>query len=118
MADIFSKEKRSEIMSKIKSKSSIERIPKVYQDFHLRAHPRGIYGKPDFANKKRKIALFIDGCFWHGCPEHFKCPKTRVEFWRAKIDRNKRRDAEVNEHLLDKGWTVIRIWECELKKYR
>jgi len=82
---------------------------------YLRPHPKGVFGKPDFANKSRKIALFIDGCFWHKCPEHFKPPKSNAEFWSAKLSRNEERDAEVTQRLEVEGWQVIRIWECELK---
>lgn len=113
--DKFDKETRSRIMSNIRSISKIERIPVKLAHLHMRHQPNGIFGKPDFANKSRKVALFIDGCYWHGCPEHYKEAKTNTEFWRSKIERNKQRDVEVTERLEADGWTVIRIWECELK---
>ena len=114
--DRFDKETRSRIMSNIRSISKIERIPVKLAHLHMRHQPKGIYGKPDFANKSRKVALFIDGCYWHGCPEHYKESKTNTKFWRDKIERNKQRDMEVTEKLETDGWTVIRIWECELKE--
>jgi DNA mismatch endonuclease, patch repair protein len=58
-----------------------------------------------------KIAIFIDGCYWHGCPEHATWPKQNAEFWRQKIETNRLRDADTNSRLLDVGWTVLRFWE-------
>lgn len=65
----------------------------------------------DIAFPKTKVAVFVDGCFWHGCPEHATWPKVNGEFWRDKIMRNRVRDLETNEHLVAAGWTVCRIWE-------
>ncbi|MFG3145346.1 DNA cytosine methyltransferase [Streptomyces sp. NPDC048243] len=67
----------------------------------------------DIAFSKAKIAVFMDGCFWHGCPEHATQPKANVEWWRTKVEENKARDAELTEHLTDEGWTVLRFWEHE-----
>lgn len=75
-----------------------------------------IYGKPDFVFLKLKTAIFIDGCFWHGHNCKNRMPKTNKEYWKNKIEINKKRDKEVTEHLIRKGWRVIRIWECQLKK--
>lgn len=116
MTDKFSKKKRSEMMSKIHSVSSIERVPRFLSGFNMRRQPKNVFGRPDFANKSRKVALFIDGCFFHGCKKHFKCPETNPEFWQGKIDRNRKRDREVTEKLESEGWHVYRIWECELRK--
>ena len=77
---------------------------------------RPVFGKPDFVFYNAKVAVFVDGCFWHGCPEHYSGPQTNVEFWRNKRMRNKRRDEEVTNHLVSRGWNVIRIWEHELKR--
>lgn len=114
--DIFTKAKRSEIMSKIRSKSGIEILPRYLKGNYLRRHPKGIFGNPDFANKRWKIAVFIDGCFWHKCPKHYRLPKSNKKFWSAKIKRNIVRDKVVNEKLRILRWIVIRIWECELKR--
>jgi DNA mismatch endonuclease (patch repair protein) len=73
--------------------------------------PKGVYGNPDFASKKHKIAVFIDGCFWHGCPRHYKKPKSNHDYWKTKITRNKKRDMNVSKELKSMGWKVIRIWE-------
>ncbi|WP_329078731.1 very short patch repair endonuclease [Streptomyces niveus] len=60
-----------------------------------------------------KIAVFLDGCFWHGCPEHATRPKSNAEWWRAKLDKNIARDRETTDHLEAAGWTVLRFWEHE-----
>jgi DNA mismatch endonuclease (patch repair protein) len=64
----------------------------------------------DIVFTRRKIAVFIDGCFWHGCPEHYVVPRTNVEYWSPKIERNFSRDAETNEQLRAAGWIVVRYW--------
>ncbi|RXK55292.1 very short patch repair endonuclease [Oleiharenicola lentus] len=72
--------------------------------------------KPDFVFPKLKTAVFVDGCFWHGCPKHAIWPKTRAAFWRKKIEGNRTRDRRVNRALRGRGWAVIRIWEHELRR--
>ena len=67
----------------------------------------------DVAFTKYKIAVFVDGCFWHGCPKHASWPKSNSEFWQQKIEANRARDADTNAKLREIGWTVIRIWEHE-----
>ncbi|WP_328683051.1 very short patch repair endonuclease [Streptomyces sp. NBC_00343] len=68
----------------------------------------------DIVFPKAKIAIFMDGCFWHGCPEHATQPKSNAEWWRAKLDKNMARDQETTEHLRTTGWTVLRYWEHEV----
>ncbi|GAB2805272.1 very short patch repair endonuclease [Streptomyces chlorus] len=74
-----------------------------------------VFGMPrrtiDIVFPKAKIAIFLDGCFWHGCPQHATQPKSNAEWWRAKLDRNMARDQETSEHLRAAGWTVLRFWE-------
>ncbi|MEV4134052.1 very short patch repair endonuclease [Dactylosporangium sp. NPDC049742] len=67
----------------------------------------------DLLFPKLKLAVFLDGCFWHGCPEHHTVAKTNAPFWAEKVATNRRRDADTNERLATQGWTVIRIWEHE-----
>ncbi|MCF3135138.1 very short patch repair endonuclease [Streptomyces olivochromogenes] len=67
----------------------------------------------DIVFSKAKIAIFLDGCFWHGCPKHATQPKANAEWWRAKLDKNMARDLETTEHLTTAGWTVLRFWEHE-----
>ena len=73
-------------------------------------------GKPDFTFRKEKLTLFVDGCFWHRCPKCFRNPKTNAEFWKNKIENNVKRDRKVTNELRQAGWSVIRLWECQLKK--
>jgi DNA mismatch endonuclease, patch repair protein len=74
-------------------------------------------GTPDFSFKKEKVAVFVDGCFWHGCPRCGHIPKTNRAYWRAKITRNKERDRKSTKELRALGYRVIRIWECQLAKH-
>ncbi|MGW6478000.1 very short patch repair endonuclease [Streptomyces sp. NPDC055059] len=67
----------------------------------------------DVAFTRPKVAVLIDGCFWHGCPQHSTHPKANAEWWRTKLDRNMARDRETTEHLIAAGWTVLRFWEHE-----
>ena len=77
---------------------------------------RPVFGKPDFVFPKLKLAVFVDGCFWHGCPRHFIQPRNHAAFWRKKIAANRARDRLVTRTLRAMGWTVLRIWEHELTK--
>lgn len=70
-------------------------------------------GTADLVFAGPRLAVFVDGCFWHGCPEHFKLPRTNPGYWGPKIERNRARDAEANEALGLAGWTVVRVWEHE-----
>jgi DNA mismatch endonuclease, patch repair protein len=77
-------------------------------DFEVLKKPRRV---ADIAFPGRMIAIFVDGCFWHGCPEHATWPKQNSDFWRQKIEPNRTRDADTNERLRNIGWTVLRFWE-------
>ena len=116
MPDNLSREKRSHIMSTIRGRNTKAELAMLgtLKNLHFTYQPRGIYGNPDFANRKEKVAIFIDGCFWHGCRKHFKPPTSNEEFWRKKIERNIRRDREVTRSLRRDGWRVIRVWEHDL----
>ncbi|MBI3885287.1 MAG: very short patch repair endonuclease [Opitutae bacterium] len=72
--------------------------------------------KPDFVFRAARMAVFVDGCFWHGCPKHATWPKTRAAFWRAKILRNRERDRQVDRRLRQLGWRVVRVWEHSLRR--
>ncbi|MER0445959.1 very short patch repair endonuclease [Streptomyces sp. Edi4] len=71
----------------------------------------------DIAFGRAKLAVFMDGCFWHGCPQHATHPKANAEWWRTKLDRNMARDRETTEHLAAAGWTVLRFWEHESPEF-
>jgi DNA mismatch endonuclease (patch repair protein) len=72
-------------------------------------------GRPDIIFSKQRLAIFVDGCFWHGCSEHYQLPETNSEFWNNKIKKNVERDKRNDFILRDMGWNIIRIWEHELK---
>lgn len=74
-----------------------------------------LVGRPDFTFPEAKLTVFVDGCFWHGCPRCYSAPGTSKAFWKAKLAKNKARDSIVNRQLRKAGWKVIRIWECKLK---
>ena len=118
--DIFSKRMRSKIMSRIRGRGNKKTEVRL-ANFLRKAGIKGwrrhlpIPGRPDFSFKKQKVAVFVDGCFWHGCPRCFRLPKQNRAFWRAKIETNRRRDRSVNGRLRRLGWKVIRIRECQLK---
>lgn len=125
MADIFSKEKRSEIMSKIRGKDTKAELlfrralsAEVYpKGFRYRLHYRRIAGSPDVVFVGQKIAVFIDGDFWHGRSYGNKNgSKLRKKFWRDKIETNIRRDRRVDRKLRKDGWRVIHLWESDLKR--
>jgi DNA mismatch endonuclease (patch repair protein) len=80
-----------------------------------RTNRRGLPGTPDIAFIGAKVAVFVDGCFWHGCPEHYSEPKTRVAFWRAKTTKHRERDAEADHKLGEMGWAVVRVWEHQVR---
>jgi len=77
---------------------------------HIRPLPE-LRRSADIVFTRRKVAVFIDGCFWHGCPKHFVMPRANIDYWAPKFERNQRRDREVDERLRAAGWTVLRFWE-------
>ena len=120
MTDVLTEEQRKLNMSRIRGKNTSPeiRFRKLLYASGVRGyrlHP-DLPGKPDIAFPRRKLAVFIDGCFWHKCPIHFKEPETRKEFWMKKIQSNVERDRRVNQELQDKGWRVVRVWEHEIRK--
>jgi len=78
-------------------------------------NPSSISGKPDFAFQSERVLIFVDGCFWHGCPHCNRIPTSNTGYWDGKIARNRQRDRSATEQLLVDGWKVVRIWEHELK---
>lgn len=80
-----------------------------------RVQPRIARTRPDLAFPGRRLAVFVDGCFWHGCPRHYGAPKTNRTYWSAKVERNAERDTRDRLRLETAGWTVLRVWQCELK---
>ena len=121
MADTFNKHKRSEIMSCVRSnknKSTELRLISIFRDLGIKGWRRNykVKGKPDFVFLKGKIAVFTDGCFWHGHGCRNITPEDNKDYWGKKITTNKARDRAINKYLRSIGWKVIRIWECELTR--
>jgi len=118
MTDIFTKKKRSWVMSRIRSKNTkMENtlaIEMKKAGIKFKRYPK-IYGSPDFI-ANRNTLIFIDGCFWHRCPKHYTEPKSRKGFWVEKLGKNVERDKEVTRKLRKMGYNVVRIWEHEMEK--
>ena len=120
MADIFTAEKRSSVMALVRgfgNASTELRLAKELRHAGItgwRRHQK-LPGRPDFSFRKEKLAVFVDGDFWHGNPKR-KMPSTNVEFWALKIGANRARDQRANKDLKKLGWKVLRIWESKLKK--
>jgi DNA mismatch endonuclease (patch repair protein) len=118
MADVLTKKQRSYNMSMIRGKNTqperfLRRTLSEKGIRGYRLHYK-LPGKPDIVFPKKRIAIFIDGCFWHKCPKCFIRPETNRGFWNKKIDSNVKRDKAVNAELRGRGWKVLRIWEHEL----
>ena len=121
MIDRLDARTRSRNMSAVKSKGNLSTewrlrsrmIQKGINGWEL--HPRDVIGKPDFVFRREKIAVFVDGCFWHGCRYCRTLPSTNKDFWKLKIASNKNRDKLVRSTLGGLGWTTIAIWEHEIK---
>jgi DNA mismatch endonuclease, patch repair protein len=117
--DTVSKEKRSEIMRAVRSSGNrntelvLVRLLRQHKISGWRRHV-GMTGNPDFVFRKQKVALFVDGCFWHGCARHCRMPKSNSGYWIPKIASNKNRDRRVTRVLRRAGWQVIRIWEHQI----
>ncbi|MFT4105552.1 MAG: very short patch repair endonuclease [Lacrimispora sp.] len=118
---MYDKEKRSTVMRNIKgkgNKSTELALIAIFREQGINGWRRGypVKGHPDFVFLKERIAIFVDGCFWHGHDCRNTHPKNNEEFWLKKIGGNIQRDKDVTWLFINRGWTVIRIWECELKR--
>jgi DNA mismatch endonuclease (patch repair protein) len=113
--DAFSKKERSKIMAAIRSRGNkatelkLVSILRAARITGWRRH-QSLPGRPDFIFRSERLAVFVDGCFWHGCPRHCRMPRSNREYWRRKIARNIARDRRVTRLLLNRGWRVLRIW--------
>ena len=119
MTDVFTKQKRSEVMSRIKGKGNKDTellMIQILRNHHISGWRRnyGLLGKPDFVFPNQKVVLFVDGCFWHLCPKHFNMPQNNRAFWEQKLQGNKKRDGFVTRTLRRDHWRVVRVWEHEL----
>lgn len=121
MADVFSKEKRSDIMSRIRGHGNKETelvMARLFRQSGIKGWRRHlpVFGNPDFVFRPARVAVFVDGCFWHGCPKHANMPATHRNFWHDKLEANKVRDRKVNRTLRNQGWRVVRIWAHDLRR--
>lgn len=121
MPDVFTRAKRSEVMSRIRGRGNKETelaLMNLLRSYHVTGWRRNedIFGKPDFVFRQARLALFVDGCFWHSCPKHCNTPASNRAFWKKKLAVNKARDRRVNYVLRHEGWRVVRIWEHDLAK--
>lgn len=120
--DVFTPEKRSAVMRRVRSRDTTPelKVRRVLREARIgyRLGGCGLPGRPDLVMKGRRIALFVHGCFWHGhdCPRGARKPKANADYWRAKIERNRARDTRTSSELVDAGWTVLTVWECEMKR--
>lgn len=119
MADIYSKDKRSNIMSRVLGRGNLATeatLAKILRQHGIRGWRRHLPlpGRPDFAFPAQRIAVFVDGCFWHMCPLHSSMPTANRLFWRRKLAQNVQRDRRTRRDLQARGWRVIRIWQHEL----
>jgi DNA mismatch endonuclease (patch repair protein) len=121
VADVFSKAKRSEVMSRIHGRGN--RDTELVLATLLRRHGlsgwrrhQAVFGRPDFVFRKQRVAIFVDGCFWHSCRQHANLPTNNRKFWAQKLFANRTRDKRVAAELRRGGWQVVRIWEHELKR--
>lgn len=118
MVDNLAQEKRSRIMASIHGKNTRPEVMIRKLLFaagkRYRIHDRSVFGIPDISNKRKKLAIFIDGCFWHGCDKCYRQPTTNTDFWKEKVARNKSRRNMVKEKLAAENWKVLEFWEHEV----
>jgi DNA mismatch endonuclease (patch repair protein) len=119
--DVFTVEKRSAVMARIRGRGNRDtelRFLAILRRCRITGWRRNwpLFGRPDFVFPQARVAVFIDGCFWHVCPRHYNAPAQNAEFWRRKRDVNRRRDRLVTRTLQARGWLVLRIWEHALSE--
>jgi DNA mismatch endonuclease (patch repair protein) len=129
MADVYTRAERSALMAKVRGRGNLtteEALAKVFRaegwsGWRRQRKVGGLIAggrfqvRPDFVFTARRLAVFVDGCFWHGCPRHGTRPRGNAGFWRAKFRRNQARDLRDTRRLRRAGWKVLRLWEHELK---
>lgn len=121
MSDVFTKAKRSEVMSRIRGRGNKDTeltLAKLLRAAGITGWRRhvALLGKPDFTFYKPRVVIFVDGCFWHACPRHVNMPASNQAFWQKKLTGNQTRDRLVTRTLRRDGWRVIRIWEHEFRQ--
>ena len=122
LMDVFSRQKRSEVMSRIRGKDNVSterRMAALLRSRGIagwRFRPVDIFGRPDIYFPHLRLAIFLDGCFWHACPKCFQMPAQNRSFWVVKVRENLKRDRQVNRSLRGEGLKVIRLWEHDLER--
>ena len=119
MSDVFTKAKRSKVMAAVRSKGNKAtelKLASLLRSHGIKGWRRHqlLAGKPDFSFQLQRLAVFVDGCFWHGCRWHCRMPEGNKRYWREKIGRNRTRDRQTTKALAQGGWRVLRIWEHSL----
>jgi DNA mismatch endonuclease (patch repair protein) len=123
MPDVFTKEKRSQVMSRIRGRGNKEteialaNLLRADRITGWRRHTK-LPGRPDFSFRKQRVVIFVDGCFWHRCPRHSNLPANNADFWLKKLTGNQERDRVVSKELRSRGWRVVRLWEHEFRQPR
>ena len=122
MPDTLSKSARSLLMSRVRSRGNVStelRVVALLREHRISGWRRNwpLFGRPDFVFPRHRLALFVDGCFWHACPKHSTVPKSNRRFWLAKRSANRARDKAVNRRLRSLGWRVLRVWEHDLSQH-
>jgi DNA mismatch endonuclease, patch repair protein len=116
--DKYTPQIRRKMMQSVKSKGTIleNLVAKklTLNGIQYRRNKKSLKGKPDFSIIKYKVVLFIDSCFWHGCEEHCRMPKSNVKFWLNKINKNKERDIIITNYYKNLNWKILRVWEHDL----
>lgn len=120
--DRVSPQVRSKIMASVRTAGGgpERKMEALLRDLGIRGFKKQwpVPGRPDFAWPKLKVALFVDGCYWHGCPRCDRPSKSNLAFWKSKIISNRRRDLRVGRRLRNEGWKVLRVWECRISEER
>ena len=119
MSDVLTPQQRSYCMSRIQGRDTKPELllRQILWGLGLRYRLKSkILGRPDLVFPSARVVVFVDGCQWHCCPEHFVRPKSNQAFWDAKFEKNRRRDIAVNDGLRIEGWRVIRLWEHEIER--
>src|ERR1700691_3510518 len=120
--DRVTRKVRSKIMASVRTSGGTTEVEmeKLLRLYHIGGYRKQlpVAGKPDFAWPKSRVALFVDGCFWHGCPRCDRPSKSNTDFWIPKIVSNRRRDRRVSRKLRKDGWSVLRVWECRISEER
>ena len=120
MSDVFTKKKRSQVMAAVRSRGNKEtelKLVAILRSAHVTGWRRHepLRGRPDFTFRRARVLIFVDGCFWHGCPLHCRMPEDNREYWQRKISRNCSRDRATTKALKRSGWRVLRFWSHALR---